>query len=99
MTDTKYPYTPGFTEHTTSKAAADKLVETGRHNTVKQRVVQLFRNGFEGSAEQVADKLNIPYVTVQPRISELYRLGIIEHSGRQVLSRWNRMIHDWRRAK
>lgn len=94
MTD-KYPNAAGFSERTTSEQAAIKIERSGRAQTVRERVLELFKSDFRGTTQQVADRLNVPYVTVQPRISELQAQGEIEHY-MQVSGPYNTNVWSWK---
>ena len=71
-----YPQTPGFTEHVTGKAAADAIA--GKAPTIRERLMLHFRAGQRLTAYEAADLIDVPYHSVQPRISELGRMGQIE---------------------
>ncbi len=91
-----YPNTAGYTEPTTSKAAADAIDSKGRADTIRDKVVGYLRYEYEASTEEIADRIDESYVSVQPRISELRAKGLIESTGKTVKGRFGRAISVWR---
>ena len=71
-----YPQTPGFTDAITGKAAADAIAS--KAPTIRERLMTHFRAGQRLTAYEAAALIDVPYHSVQPRISELHRLGQIE---------------------
>ena len=93
-----YPHQAGWTEPTTSRDAAKAVERSGRKKLLQNKLTQLFKTGFTGTSEQAAYALREDYVSVQPRISELKSLGIIEPTGRTSKGRYGRPIKVWRLA-
>lgn len=93
-----YPHHAGYSEPTTSRNAAEAIEREGRAKKLRTEISRLFGIGFQGTSEQVAALLNEDYVSVQPRISELKSLGIIEPTGKTVKGRYGRPIKVWRLA-
>ena len=90
-----YPNAPGHRNVETSMDAADTLVaKLGR---LQQRVRTAIRNaGRSGlTAEELAAALQESIRAVQPRTSELRRLGLIRDSGDRRLNSTRRRAIVW----
>ena len=93
---TRYPYEAGWKEDQTSRDAAEAIEASGCAATLRERVERFFASGRQGTSEDVAKALAEPFQAVQPRISELRKLGKVEPSGlRAQLSRGGKG-HIWR---
>ena len=71
-----YPQTPGYTDQVTGRAAADAIAS--KAPTIRERLMLHFRAGLQMTAYEAAALIDVPYHSVQPRISELGRMGKIE---------------------
>lgn len=104
-----YPNTAGYTEPTTSKAAADAIEETGRAQTLMDEVLRVLRIAcrtnkwlidpelYEGlTADEIAAELGESVFSVRPRVAELHKRGLIEPTGERRKSSNGRASHVWR---
>jgi len=95
----KYPERAGYTEPTTSKDAADAIEESGQAETLRGSVLHWLRSGHTGTTEEIADAIGGTYEGVQPRVSELRKQGLVEHTGIRRPRRRSRVgSHVWRIA-
>lgn len=79
-----YPHEPGSKPVDTSRDAAAAI----RPKVTELRAMVLAEIVARPSTSvQIARRLHQPYETVQPRTSELKRLGLIEDSGKRGASR------------
>lgn len=91
----RYPHRAGFKEATTSKAAADRIETSGKAKTLRVRVFELFENGWQGTADEAATVLGLSILAIRPRISELHKLGYLEHSGVRHTNDSGAYAHVW----
>ena len=70
---TRSPYKglPGFKESGTSKEAGGSLAKNGRADTLRDKCMGIFLDGWQLTADQVARKLGEDVLSIRPRISEL----------------------------
>ena len=79
-----YPQTPGFKKTGTSEQAAlDMLPKSKR---LQALVLEELKNG-EGTADQIADRLKIDFMSIRPRLSELSKTNQVIDTGRKGKSR------------
>lgn len=76
--DTPYPERPGFTEPTTSREAAVKM--TSRAETLRAKVIEHLKVK-PSTVHQTAVALEVTIPSIQPRFSELRKIGKIEATG------------------
>ena len=79
-----YPEAPGSKPVDTSIEAAAAIRPKVAY--VREKVLEVLAIG-PATAVQIARRTRLPYETVQPRTSELKRMGLIEDSGRRGQSR------------
>ncbi len=95
------PYTEqgtGYQGTDTSKAAA--VSGAGRKITLRDQVhAVLTYSLLPLSSEEIAAKLNRPYGSIQPRISELRNAGKIYDSTMRGKSQWGKSCILWRAFK
>lgn len=91
-----YPRTAGYTDGTTSKDAAEAIEGSGRAATLRERVEAFFRQGHLATADEVAAALAISPFSARPRVTELYKLGVIERTGHVKLSDNGKSSHVYR---
>tara|TARA_R100001591_G_C4258328_1_gene159039 strand:+ start:66 stop:353 length:288 start_codon:yes stop_codon:yes gene_type:complete len=85
----------GYQSTDTSKAAANSNYK-GKL-TIRDRVHQLLEKTSEAlSTEDIAALLNVPYGSVQPRLSELQNEDKVEDSGERGKTRWGKACIKWR---
>ena len=86
MTDT-YPQTPGYKKTDTSEQAA--LAMKPKAATLRAMVLEELKNG-EGTADQIADRLKIDFMSIRPRLSELKESEKVIDTGRRGTSRYGK---------
>lgn len=94
-----YPDSPGFKAVGPSSEAAQKV--TQRATTVRERVLQFLRSHHPASftPDQIADRLEISFLSVRPRVSELHLQGEIEPDGTRSKNTSGMSAQCWRAAK
>ena len=90
-----YPLAPGYQATATSRAAAES--SGTRRRTLQVLAVDCLATGA-ATADEVAHALSQHPKAVQPRISELRALGLVEPSGRYGLSSLGHKAIRWRLA-
>lgn len=93
-----YPTTAGFKDTTTSKDAADKLEASGRARTLRDKVETFFLAGNRATADEVASALFESPLAIRPRVSELFKKGVIERTGERRRSSNGNSSHVYRRT-
>jgi response regulator of citrate/malate metabolism len=105
MTD-QYPERAGFTEHDTSKDAADAIEASGRGPRLRNEVLRVlkldsvcrlygdhWRIGI--TADELAAEMGESVLSVRPRVAELHKQGLIKPSGERRKSSGGRPSHVW----
>ncbi len=94
----RYPRRAGYSEPTTSKEAADRIEAQGRANALRDRLRAFFDGGGTGTVHEIARLFAEQVAAIQPRFSELRKLGIIEPTGeRRKNAASGASAHCWRR--
>jgi hypothetical protein len=88
-----YPRSPGWTEETTSREAAE-AIET-RADTVRGFVLAALKTQ-PMTADEVAQLLHESVLTVRPRVTELFQEGRIGRTGERRKNRSGRDAHVFR---
>jgi hypothetical protein len=84
----------GYQHRDTSLAAAED--NEGKKVTLREQVYRLLLQATAPlSTEQVARELDRPYVSVQPRISELSNESRVEDSGKRGKTQWGKSCILW----
>jgi hypothetical protein len=84
----------GYQNRDTSLAAAK--AGTGKKVSLREQVYKLLlRSVIPLSTEQIAERLMRPYVSVQPRISELSNDGRVKDSGKRGKTQWGKSCILW----
>lgn len=84
----------GYQHRDTSLAAADD--SKGKKVTLREQVYQLLTQApIPLSTEQIAEMLERPYVSVQPRLSELSNDRRIKDSGKRGKTQWGKACILW----
>jgi|TARA_R110000822_G_scaffold14939_6_gene52071 hypothetical protein len=84
----------GYQHRDTSLAAAED--NEGNKVTLREQVYRLLLQATAPlSTEQVARELDRPYVSVQPRISELSNESRVEDSGKRGKTQWGKSCILW----
>lgn len=73
-----YPETAGWKDPVVSKENAKTIEKSGRAATLRARLATLFRDGFIGTADEAAARINEPILAVRPRCTELTHMDLIE---------------------
>ncbi len=71
----RYPGSPGYTDHDTSLAAAKLMAPAAQ--TLRDQVMVIYRAAWPAglTADEVAAKLNRSILSIRPRVTELRKLG------------------------
>jgi predicted transcriptional regulator len=88
----------GYKELTTSKSAAEAIERSGRAWALRKKVIEVFNTGKTGTADEIAEILGESILSIRPRCSELYALGLIEQTGIRRPSSGGKMSHVWKKA-
>jgi predicted HTH transcriptional regulator len=94
------PYTDekiGYQNNNASKEAAS--FNSKGKITIREQVLELFRERKELSAEQVSEIMNRAEISVKPRITELKNSGFIADSGKKAIGKWGTSITIWKIVK
>ena len=92
----RYPHRAGAKERTTSLEAAHRIEAKGRAKRLRDAVLGAFELGWEGTADELAFRLNESVLAVRPRVSELHKQGRLEHSGTRHKNASGASAHVWR---
>jgi len=85
----------GYQRTDTSKEAANSNFK-GKL-TIRDRVYQLLeKTSVSLSTEDIAELLNVPYGSVQPRLSELQNQDKVVDSGERGKTKWGKSCIKWR---
>jgi hypothetical protein len=71
ITRSPYKGMPGFKESGTSKEAGRSLAKNGRADTLRDKCLSIFLEGWQMTDDQVAARLGEDVLSIRPRISEL----------------------------
>jgi DNA-directed RNA polymerase specialized sigma24 family protein len=89
-----YPESPGWRDPTTSREAAERIA--GRAASLRELVRAVIASKPSGiSVHEIAGILEVPVATIQPRVSELRRLGDIKPSGERCKNESGASAHRW----
>ena len=89
-----YPDSPGWRDATTRREAAERIAP--RAPSLRERVLKLISECPEGVAvHEAALLLKVPVPSLQPRFSELRRLGEIKPSGQRRTNASGMSAHVW----
>lgn len=91
-----YPHHAGFKDITTSREAAEAIEATGRAGTLAHYVLCQYRSGLELTADEVADRLEESPLSIRPRVSQLFKVGLIERTGARRMAAGGRPSHVYR---
>ncbi len=88
----------GYQRRDTSLAAAED--NAGKKVTLREQVYALLiKSPIPLSTEDIADHLERPYVSVQPRLSELSNDRRVRDSGRRGKTQWGKACILWEVAR
>lgn len=94
----RYPHRAGSKEPTTSREAADRIEAKGRARRLRDAVLGAFELGWQGTADELADRLGESILSVRPRLSELHKQGWLEHAGTRHRNASGASAHVWKLA-
>lgn len=99
MQTQNYPATAGFKERAgTSQSAAESIESSGRAASLRGKVLTLFLNGMELTADEVAERLGESVLSIRPRLSELFKARSIEKTNARRLNRMESWCRVYRRT-
>jgi predicted ArsR family transcriptional regulator len=75
---TLYPAIPGSQPRDTSEAAADSMRDSAP--TLRAKALEVIRRR-PSTADEVAYALDVTVLSARPRVTELFKMGLIEDSG------------------
>ena len=78
---THYPKAAGWKDATTSKDAAQAIEGQGRAAILRERVLAAYRTDLYTTADEMAHYLNESILAIRPRVSELYKQGLLRRTG------------------
>ena len=90
----RYPASPGFKESTTSRAAAESMAPTA--HLLRTRCLAALREGGDGTADEIAARLDCSILAIRPRVSELQHDGAIVDTGERRANASGRSAKVWR---
>lgn len=79
----------------TSKMAAEEMVESGRADTQRDRVLAILKANPEKTARELSDLSGMDYFAIQRRIGELEKLNLAARVRMRPCSITNRMMTEW----
>lgn len=74
----RYPYSPGYKENTTSRDAARAM--KAHAPTLRMMVLDEIARA-PGTPDEIAARINKSFISVRPRVTELYNLELVEPTG------------------
>lgn len=93
----QYPLFAGWKDGTTSRDAAQAIEASGKAPNLRQRIIEWFCAGHSATADEVAWRFGYSPLTIRPRVTELFKLGLIERTGERRASSEGRPSHVYRR--
>lgn len=92
-----YPHKAGFKDNSTSREAAEAIEASGRAPDLRTRVASFFIVGRTATADEVAVAIGETIYAIRPRVSELYKMDLIERTGERRPSANGQASHVYRR--
>jgi len=89
------PYTSQDVGWQRTDTSHDAAKTTDAANIRKKVLWILGRAEIPLTSEEIAAGLGLPYRSVQPRLSELRDLGLVEDSGERGVSTYNKSVIKW----
>ena len=83
----------GYQKNQSSKDAAS--FNTQGKLTIREQVLELFKQHKELTNESVSQMLKKPEISVQPRVTELKNMGYVVDSGKKTIGKWGTSITIW----
>lgn len=78
--DQRYPNRPGWKDPGISRENAERIEKSGTFSHNMELVLALFRMGFEGTADEVAERLGKSPFAIRPICTQLRKLNRIERT-------------------
>lgn len=75
-----YPNSPGWKDPGISRENAERIAKTGMLGRNMELLKQLFANGFEGTADEAAERLELSSFAIRPACTHLRKLNVIERT-------------------
>jgi hypothetical protein len=91
-----YPNHPGYKVVGPSKEAADKIATKAPN--LREQAFEIFKQHHRLglTADELAFLLNVSVLSIRPRVSELFRMGIIEDSKTRRTNQSGSTVTVWR---
>ena len=77
----EYPNIAGYKDPTTSKEAATAIETTGRAAILRELVLEYYNGGCQNTADEMAWILGESILSIRPRVSELFKQGLLRRTG------------------
>lgn len=91
-----YPHVAGSKESSTSREAAVAIEATGKAQRLRGLVLDWFRAGNTGTADECTHALGEDILSIRPRCAELHKQGLICQTGERRRADGGRSAHVWR---
>lgn len=91
-----YPNSPGYKKSGTSREAAIKIAP--KAPSLRDKALEIFKQHHRLglTADELAFLLDQSVLSIRPRVSELFRLGLIEDSGQRRKNDSDSTVTVWR---
>jgi predicted ArsR family transcriptional regulator len=91
-----YPNSPGSKSHGTSSSAGRRIAPHAE--ALRERVFAFLKENHPAAftADEVADRLRVPFLSVRPRLSELPRHELIEPTAERRKNKSGMSAQCWR---
>lgn len=76
-----YPSQAGFKEATTSREAAQGIEASGKAELLREAILELYRSGFTGTADDCAHRIGESILSIRPRVAELKARQVLVATG------------------
>ncbi len=93
-----YPARAGFKERTTSREAAQGIEASGKAELLREAILELYRSGFTGTADDCAHRIGESILSIRPRVAELKARQVLVATGERRAMDGGRMGHVLRAA-
>ena len=92
----RYPNSPGFKSRVTSRMAARRVAPHAM--ALRDRVFGLLKANYPAAftADEVADRLGVSFLSARPRLSELRRNDSIESTAERRANKSGMLARCWR---
>lgn len=95
----RYPDSPGYKSRGTSSLAARRIAS--RAEALRDRILTFLKANYPAAftADEVADRLAVSFLSVRPRLSELLRGGLIEPTADRRKNKSGMLARCWRQKR